>query len=97
MLTSADCLLRQDGVLERNLDAALATYSIGVERLMKLTLGITAVSGEGWSKKMGSTCEDRGHALDEMDGRLRFELRAAVESGDGERKKCLRSSSRTSG
>jgi len=34
VLASADRLLRRDGTLERDLDAVLATYSIGVERLM---------------------------------------------------------------
>lgn len=92
VLASADRLLRQDGALERDLDAVLATYSIGVERLMKLALGTAAVSrGEGWPKKMGFTREGWGHALDEMDERLRSELREAVESGDWEREQMLRS------
>ena len=92
VLASADRLLRQDGALERDLDAVLATYSIGVERLMKLALGTAAVSrGEGWPTKMGFTREGWGHALDEMDERLRSELREAVEAGDWERKEMLRS------
>jgi len=90
VLASADRLLRQDGALERDLDAILATYSIGVERLMKLALGTAAVSrGEGWPKKMSFTREGWGHALDEMDKRLRSELREAIESGDWERKPML--------
>lgn len=89
-LASADRLLRQDGPLERDIDAILATYSIGVERMMKLALGTAAVSrGEGWPKNMGFTREGWGHALDEMDARLRETLRDAVTSGDWERKPML--------
>ncbi|WP_029067879.1 hypothetical protein [Jonesia quinghaiensis] len=92
VLASADRLLRQEGTLGRDLDAVLATYPIGVERLMKLALGTAAVSkGEGWPKKMGFTHEGWGHALDEMDERLRSGLREAIESGDWERKRMLRS------
>lgn len=92
VLASADRLLRKDGALESDLDAVLATYSIGVERLMKLALGTAAVSrGEGWPKKMGFTRDGWGHALDEMDERLRSELRDAVESGTWEQKVMLRS------
>lgn len=91
VLASADRLLRQDGALERDFDAVLATYSIGVERLLKLALGAAAVSrGEGWPKKLGSTREGWGHALDEMDERLRSELRSAVEANEWERKQMLR-------
>lgn len=91
VLVSGDRLLRQDGALERDLDAVLATYSIGVERLMKLALGTAAVSrGEGWPKKMGFTRDGWGHALDDMDERLRSELRDAVESQDWERQQMLR-------
>lgn len=92
VLASADRLLRQDGALERDLDAVLATYSIGTERLMKLALGTAAVSkGEGWPKNMGSTHAGWGHALDEMDDRLRTELRDAINRGNWEHKQMLRS------
>lgn len=92
VLASADRLLRQDGSLERDLDAILATYSIGVERLMKLALGTAAVSrGEGWPQKMGFTREGWGHALDEMDDRLRTDLRTEIKCGDWERKPLLSS------
>lgn len=90
VLASADRLLRQDGTLERDLDAVLATYSIGVERLMKLALGTAAVSrGEGWPKNMGFTRDGWGHALDEMDTRLRATLREAVAAGDWEHTRLL--------
>ena len=90
VLASADRLLRQDGTLERDLDAVLATYSIGVERLMKLALGTAAVSrGEGWPKTMGFTRDGWGHALDEMDARLRATLREVVAAGDWEHKRLL--------
>ncbi|MHA6694631.1 hypothetical protein [Homoserinimonas sp. A520] len=90
VLASADRLLRQEGTLERDLDAVLATYSIGVERLMKLALGTAAVSrGEGWPKNMGFTRDGWGHALDEMDARLRDTLREAVAEGDWEHKRLL--------
>lgn len=90
VLASADRLLRQDGTLERDLDAVLATYSIGVERLMKLALGTAAVSrGEGWPKNMGFTREGWGHALDEMDARLRDTLRDAVNAREWEHKRLL--------
>lgn len=90
VLASADRLLRQEGPLERDLDAILATYSIGVERLLKLALGTAAVSrGDGWPKKMGSTWEGWGHALSEMDERLRSTLRAAVAEGEWEHKRLL--------
>lgn len=89
-LASADRLLRQEGVLERDLDAVLATYSIGVERLMKLALGAAAVaSGEGWPPNMGSTRQGWGHALDEMDDRLRTTLRRAITEGEWEYKRLL--------
>lgn len=89
-LASADRLLRQDGDLERDLDAVLATYSIGIERLMKLALGAAAVSaGEGWPSNMGSTRQGWGHALDEMDARLRATLRGAIAAGDWEHKRLL--------
>lgn len=92
VLVSADQFLRQDGELERDLDAVLATYSIGVERLMKLALGAAAVSnGEGWPENMGSTRKGWGHALDEMDRRLRDTLRKAVSGGDWEYKSLLES------
>lgn len=91
ILASADRLLRQDGALNRDLDAVLATYSIGIERLMKLALGTAAVSrGDGWPKNMGSTRDGWGHALDEMDKRLRSELRDAVETDDWDQKQLLR-------
>lgn len=90
VLASADRLLRQEGNLERDLDAVLATYSIGVERLMKLALGAAAVSsGEGWPTSMGSTRQGWGHALDEMDARLRATLREAVAGGEWEYKRLL--------
>jgi len=90
VLASADRLLRQEGTLERDLDAVLATYSIGVERLMKLALGTAAVSrGEGWPKKMGSTRGGWGHALDEMDTRLRDTLRQAISEGVWDHKPLL--------
>lgn len=90
VLASADRLLRQDGPLERDIDAILATYSIGVERLMKLALGTAAVSrGGGWPKNMGFTREGWGHALDVMDVRLRETMREAVTSGDWEYKPML--------
>jgi hypothetical protein len=58
VLASADRLLRREGTRERDLDAVLDTYSIGVERLMKLALGTAAVSrGEGWPAFMGYTRE----------------------------------------
>lgn len=81
VLASADRLLRQPGTLERDLDAVLATYSIGVERLMKLALGAASVSrGEGWPSNMGSTHRGWGHALDEMEERLRAEIQSALAS-----------------
>lgn len=90
VLASADRLLRQDGPLERDIDAILATYSIGVELLMKLALGTAAVSrGEVWPKNMGFTRDGWGHALDEMDARLKATLLEAVVSGDWERKPVL--------
>jgi hypothetical protein len=90
VLASADRLLRQEGTLERELDAVLAAYSIGVERLMKLALGTAAVSrGEGWPANMGHTREGWGHALDEMDARLRDMLREAVASGSWEHQRLL--------
>lgn len=90
VLASADRLLRQEGTLERDLDAVLATYSIGVERLMKLALGTAAVSrGEGWPTNMGHTREGWGHALDEMDARLRDTLREAVTAGNWEHERLL--------
>lgn len=90
VLASADRLLRQEGPLERDLDAILATYSIGVERLMKLALGTAAVSeGKGWPKKMGYTRDGWGHALDDMDGRLRATFRTAVSKGDWEHQRLL--------
>lgn len=74
--------MRQAGPLERDLDGVLATYSIGVERLMKLALGTAAVSdGQGWPQNMGFTREGWGHALDEMDGRLRTLIRDRVAVG----------------
>jgi hypothetical protein len=89
VLASADRLLRQDGPLDRELDAVLATYSIGVERLMKLALGTAAVSrGEHWPK-MGSTPNGWGHALDVMDRQLRGTFRKVVADGDWERKPLL--------
>lgn len=92
VLASADRLLRQDGTLERDIDAVLATYSIGVERLMKLALGTAAVSrGEGWPRNMGSTRQGWGHALDEMDERLRETIREAVNAGGWEYQKLLES------
>jgi len=92
VLASARRLLRQEGPLERDIDAILATYSIGVERLMKLALGTAAVSrGEGWPKKMGLTREGWGHALDEMDTQLRDTLRETVAGGDWPRKSMLES------
>lgn len=92
VLASADRILREDGPLQRDLDAVLATYSIGVERLMKLALGTAAVSaGEGWPESMGSTRKGWGHALDEMDRRLRDTLREAVSGGDWPRKPMLQS------
>lgn len=92
VLASADRLLRQDGALERDIDAVLATYSIGVERLMKLALGTAAVSrGEGWPRNMGSTRQGWGHALDEMDERLRETIREAVNAGGWEHQKLLES------
>lgn len=90
VLASADRLLRQEGPLERDLDAVLATYSIGVERLMKLALGTASVSaGEGWPERMGSTRLGWGHALDEMDERLRTTFREAIASGAWEYKRLL--------
>lgn len=90
VLASADRLLRQDGPLDRDIDAILAAYSIGVERLMKLALGTAAVSrGDGWPKNMGSTRKGWGHALDEMDARLTEVLREAVAGCDWERKPML--------
>jgi hypothetical protein len=90
VLASADRLLRQEGPLERDLDAVLATYSIGIERLMKLALGTAAVSrGDGWPKNMGLTREGWGHALDEMNSRLLNGLRDAVAAGDWEHERLL--------
>ncbi len=92
VLASADRLLRQDGTLERDIDAVLATYSIGVERLMKLALGAAAVSrGEGWPKNLSYTREGWGHALDEMDARLRGTIREAVAAGSWEHQRLLES------
>lgn len=92
VLASADRLLRQEGVIERDIDAVLATYSIGVERLMKLALGTAAVSrGEGWPKNMGYTRDGWGHALDEMDGRLRGTFGEAVAAGGWEHQRLLES------
>jgi hypothetical protein len=89
VLASADRLLRQDGPLERELDAVLATYSIGVERLMKLALGTAAVSrGEDWPQ-MGSTRNGWGHALDEMEQLLRTTFREAVADGSWDHKRLL--------
>lgn len=57
---------------------------------MKLALGTAAVSrGEGWPNNMGSTRNGWGHALDEMDARLRATLRDAVTSDDWEYKSLL--------
>ncbi len=92
VLASADRLLRQEGTLESDIDAVLATYSIGVERLMKLALGAAAVSrGEGWPQNMGNTREGWGHALDEMDTRLRETIRTAVAAGSWEHQRLLES------
>ena len=89
VLASADRLLRQAGPLERELDAIMATYSIGVERLMKLALGTAAVSeGERWPR-MGFTRDGWGHALDEMDERLRETFRQAVGRGGWEHQTLL--------
>lgn len=90
VLASADRLLRQSGPLERDLDAVLATYSIGVERMMKLALGTASVSrGEGWPTDMGYTRAGWGHALDEMDARLRKTLRSSVAANQSEHKRLL--------
>ncbi|XPP25643.1 MAG: hypothetical protein ACNYNX_08320 [Leucobacter sp.] len=92
VLATADRLLRQDGALERDLDAVVATYAIGIERLEKLALGTAAVSkGEDWPAAMGLTRKGWGHALDDMDQRLRGELRERIESGDWERATMLKS------
>lgn len=91
VLATADRLLRSGESFDAEIDAILATYSIGVERLMKLALGTSAVSrGEGWPK-MGSTRDGWGHALDEMDARLQAELATAVRDGDWEHRRLLES------
>lgn len=91
VLATADRLLRSGESFESEIDAILATYSIGVERLMKLALGASAVSrGEKWPK-MGFTRDGWGHALDEMDARLRGELAAAVRGGEWEHRRLLES------
>lgn len=91
VLDSADRLLRRDGPLDRDIDAVLATYSIGVERLMKLALGTAAVSrGEQWPG-MGSTNKGWGHALDDMDERLRGEFRRSLAADGWEHQSLLES------
>lgn len=91
VLDSADRLLRRDGPLDRDIDAVLATYAIGVERLMKLALATAAVSrGEPWPS-MWSTKKGWGHALDEMDERLRGEFRQSLTAGSWERQSLLES------
>ncbi len=90
VLATADFLLRRGGTLERDIDAVFATYSIGLERLMKLALGCAAVSrGEGWPPKMGRTSEGWGHALDEMDQRLRDTIRESVNGNEWDHKPLL--------
>lgn len=94
VLDSADRLLREKGstAFERNIDAVLATYSIGVERLMKLALGTAALSRrDGWPKDMGWTGKGWGHALDKMDERLRDTLRDEIHAKEWEQKELLRS------
>lgn len=92
VLATGDRLMRQAGPLERDLDGVLATYSIGAERLMKLALGTAAVSsGQGWPQNMGSTQAGWGHALDEMDDRLRTLIRERVADGGWEYQELLES------
>lgn len=92
VLASADRLLRQEGPLERDLDAVIAAYSIGVERLLKLALGASAVSeGKGWPQNMGFTRAGWGHALDEMDTRLREICRLSIQGNEWPQKKLLES------
>lgn len=81
-LATADRLLREDGPIERDLDGILAIYSIGVERLLKLSLGIAAVdNGQPWPAKMSLTREGWGHAITAMDSRLRETLRRRIAEG----------------
>lgn len=92
VLATADGLLRQEGELERDIDAVFATYSIGIERLMKLALGAASVSrGDGWPEQMGSTRAGWGHALDEMDARLRLTVKDALAVNEWEHQSLLES------
>lgn len=95
VLDSADRLIRRDGPLDRDIDAVLAIYSIGVERFMKLALATAAMSrGEQWPS-VWSTRESLGHALDETDERLQGELRKSLAVGGWERQSLLESGSGT--
>ncbi len=76
-LDSADRLLRAGGPLERERDAIFAVCSIGTEKLAKVALCLIEVSeGRGWPpvQTLNKSREGWGHALAEMDARLRAAL-----------------------
>lgn len=90
-LATGDRLLRADVPLERDLSGILAVYSIGVERLLKLALGMCEIAlGHPWPT-MNSTRNGWGHAIASMDERLREKLRALIDSGEFEHADMLRS------
>lgn len=63
VFASADRLLRQDGALERDLDAVQATYSIGVECLMRLLLALQPSPEEKAGQKDGLHSRGMGPCL----------------------------------
>jgi len=70
-------LLREAESFARDKDAIFATLAVGVEKVVKLSLGIMALdAGKAWPTK-----DIWGHDSARMDAQLRDALRARIEGG----------------
>lgn len=80
-LDSADRLLRLGGPFERERDALFAACSIGVEKLVKVSLCLIEVAeGRGWPsvKVLNKSRDGWGHSIGQMDMRLRESLSTRI-------------------
>lgn|GEM_PF-1598452 len=79
LLRHGDDVLRTTKYIDLTIDAILTTLSIGVEKLLKLALGLGEVAdGKGWPDKR-TMQKGFGHGTLEMDAKLRARLREGIE------------------
>ena len=83
LLAFGESTLRNTRLLDPSRDAILTTTSIGVEKLLKVALGLMQIAeGDGWPSK-AKMRDEFGHGVTAMDARLREHLDAWLATREG--------------